>query len=166
MRIDFITEPYLNMSDPDERAEMQSAIDFVGKNLGHHYNIVIGGKEIETKGRITSINPSKKTEVIGTCGKATKEHAELAMQTANETFKTWSKVPARARARYLYRAAGIMRRRKLELSAWMVYEEGKNWIEAIADTAEAIDFLEYYGMVMEEMKSPAKAPPVSIGYTV
>ncbi len=154
MRIDFIAEPYLNMNDPDERAEMQSAIDFVGKNLGHHYNIVIGGKEIETKGKITSINPSKKTEVIGTCGKATREHAELAMQTANETFKTWSKVPARARARYLYRAAGIMRRRKLELSAWMVYEEGKNWIEAIADTAEAIDFLEYYGMVMEEMDKP------------
>ncbi len=41
-----------------------------------------------------------------------------------------------------------MRRRKLELSAWMVKESGKNWLEAIADTAEAIDFLEFYGREM------------------
>ncbi|MEZ4812178.1 MAG: aldehyde dehydrogenase family protein [Caldisericia bacterium] len=160
MRIDFINEPYLNMKNPDERAAMQEAIDFVQANLGHHYNLFIGGKEVETEGKITSVNPSKKDEVIGTCSMATRELAEQAMQTAHETFKTWSKVPARERASYLYRAAGIMRRRKLELSAWMVFEEGKNWIEAIADTAEAIDFLEYYGRVMEAMDGPIDIPAI------
>lgn len=53
-----------------------------------------------------------------------------------------------------------MRRRKLELSAWMVYEVGKNWIEAIADTAEAIDFLEYYGRLMEGMAIPYEIPQI------
>ncbi len=38
-----------------------------------------------------------------------------------------------------------MRERKHEFSAWMVYEVGKSWVEADADTAEAIDFLEFYG---------------------
>ncbi len=160
MRIDFINEPYLNMKNPDERAAMQEAIDFVQANLGHHYPLIIGGKEVETEGKITSVNPSKKDEVTGTCSKATRDLAEQAMQTAHETFKTWSKVPARERASYLYRAAGIMRRRKLELSAWMVFEEGKNWIEAIADTAEAIDFLEYYGRVMEAMDGPIDIPAI------
>ena len=37
-----------------------------------------------------------------------------------------------------------MRRRKHEFSAMMVLEVGKSWDEADADTAEAIDFLEYY----------------------
>ena len=37
-----------------------------------------------------------------------------------------------------------MRRRKHEFSAVMVLEAGKSWVEADADTAEAIDFLEYY----------------------
>ncbi len=37
-----------------------------------------------------------------------------------------------------------MRRRRYELAAWQVYEEGKNWVEADADLAEAIDYLEYY----------------------
>ena len=37
-----------------------------------------------------------------------------------------------------------MRERKHEFSATMVYEVGKTWPEADADTAEAIDFLEFY----------------------
>ena len=41
-------------------------------------------------------------------------------------------------------AAEIIRKRKLEFSAWLVYEVGKNWAEADADVAETIDFLEFY----------------------
>lgn len=37
-----------------------------------------------------------------------------------------------------------MAERKLELSAWMTLEAGKNWSEAEADVAEAIDFCRYY----------------------
>ncbi|MCX8015469.1 MAG: L-glutamate gamma-semialdehyde dehydrogenase, partial [candidate division WOR-3 bacterium] len=44
----------------------------------------------------------------------------------------------------LLRAANIMRKRRFELNATMIYEVGKNWVEADADTAEAIDFLEFY----------------------
>src|SRR5687767_15402122 len=38
-----------------------------------------------------------------------------------------------------------MRQRKHELSAWMVFEVSKTWAEADGDTAEAIDFMEFYG---------------------
>jgi 1-pyrroline-5-carboxylate dehydrogenase len=34
----------------------------------------------------------------------------------------------------------------------MVYEVGKNWVEADADTAEAIDFLEYYARQMLQLE--------------
>lgn len=37
-----------------------------------------------------------------------------------------------------------MRRRKFELAAWQILECGKQWREADADIAEAIDFAEYY----------------------
>ncbi|PMP84950.1 MAG: 1-pyrroline-5-carboxylate dehydrogenase, partial [Chloroflexus aggregans] len=40
--------------------------------------------------------------------------------------------------------AAIMRRRKEELAAWMMHEVSKNWVEADADVAEAIDFCEWY----------------------
>jgi 1-pyrroline-5-carboxylate dehydrogenase len=50
-----------------------------------------------------------------------------------------------------------MRERKHEFSATMVYEVGKPWIEADADTAEAIDFLEYYArQILEIADSSSK----------
>jgi 1-pyrroline-5-carboxylate dehydrogenase len=42
------------------------------------------------------------------------------------------------------KAAALMRERKHEFSATMTFEVGKTWPEADADTAEAIDFLEFY----------------------
>ena len=41
-----------------------------------------------------------------------------------------------------------MRQRRFLLNAWMIYETSKSWAEADADTAEAIDFLEFYGREM------------------
>jgi 1-pyrroline-5-carboxylate dehydrogenase len=57
-------------------------------------------------------------------------------------------VSAEERATYLFGAAAKIRERKHEFSAWMIYEVGKSWVEADADTAEAIDFLEFYGREM------------------
>ncbi|GAA3325113.1 hypothetical protein GCM10020331_055660 [Ectobacillus funiculus] len=69
------------------------------------------------------------------------------MQEALRTFETWKNVSPAERAGYLFRAADVMRQRKHEFSALLVYEAGKNWAEADADTAEAIDF---YGIFMLE----------------
>ena len=49
---------------------------------------------------------------------------------------------------YLFHAAALMRERKHEFSALMTLEVGKSWTEADADTAEAIDFMEFYGREM------------------
>ncbi|PYS66850.1 MAG: L-glutamate gamma-semialdehyde dehydrogenase, partial [Acidobacteria bacterium] len=57
-------------------------------------------------------------------------------------------VPAEERAQLLVRVAELMRERKHEFSAWMVYEVAKTWPEADGDTAEAIDFLEFYAREM------------------
>ena len=52
-------------------------------------------------------------------------------------------------------AARILRRRKFEFDAWLVYEAGKTWPEAEADVSEAIDFCEYYAREMERLARPA-----------
>src|SRR5690606_10195176 len=71
-----------------------------------------------------------------------------AVAAATEAFRQWQHIDVSERARYLLRAAAEMRRRKHEFSAMMVLEVGKTWVEADADTAEAIDFLEYYARQM------------------
>lgn len=67
---------------------------------------------------------------------------------AHETFGDWSRVSPKKRSDYLLKAAKLMRKRKHDFSAMMVYEVGKNWAEADGDTAEAIDFLEFYAREM------------------
>jgi 1-pyrroline-5-carboxylate dehydrogenase len=80
--------------------------------------------------------------------KAGPDHADRAVRSAAEAFKTWSRVAPEVRARVIIKAAAIARRRVYELSAWMCFEESKSWIEAYADTCEAIDFMEFYGREM------------------
>jgi 1-pyrroline-5-carboxylate dehydrogenase len=54
----------------------------------------------------------------------------------------------------LLKAASILRDRKLEFNAWLVFEAGKTWPEGEAETAEAIDFCEYYAREMARLAGP------------
>src|SRR5690606_34463998 len=75
-------------------------------------------------------------------GKA--KHIGRAFEAARAAFDDWKNLPMEVRARHLIKLAAIMRRRREELAAWEVFEAAKNYLEAIADVAEAIDFCEYY----------------------
>src|SRR5205807_8243625 len=87
-----------------------------------------------------SLNPSHFRQLVGRCGRANPEQARRAIAAAKAAFGRWRDTPAQERADYLFRAANVMRRRRFELAAWEVYECGKQWREADADVAEAIDF--------------------------
>src|SRR5690606_6195260 len=105
-------------------------------------------------------NPCNTNELIGRIAKGNKEHAEAAIQAASETFESWRKVPAAARARFLFRASAVLKRRKFELCALETLESGKNWAEADGGVAEAIDFLEFYGRQMLEMDRSHPTTPM------
>ncbi|MED3665252.1 L-glutamate gamma-semialdehyde dehydrogenase [Geobacillus stearothermophilus] len=154
-------EPLTDFTVEANREAFLAALKKVESELGRDYPLVIGGERVMTEDKITSINPANKAEVIGRVAKATKELAERAMKTANEAFRTWSRTSPEARADILFRAAAIVRRRKHEFSAWLVKEAGKPWREADADTAEAIDFMEYYGRQMLKLKDgiPVESRP-------
>lgn len=137
-------EPYEDFTIKANRDAMEAALKKVESELGREYPLIINGKPVKTKELITSINPSDTSQVVGKVGKATQKDAENALQVALAAFESWKKVPWEVRARYVLKIAKKMRDRKMELAAWMVYEEGKSWIEAIADNAEAIDFHEFY----------------------
>lgn len=140
----FQNEPYVNFNDDAARRKMQDALQKVDKELGRLYPLIIGGERVETTSKSTSRNPARLTQVVGTVCDAPPEMADRAVQVATDAFREWARVPVEIRARYLVKAAAILRRRALEFSAWLVYEVSKNWNEAYADVAEAIDFLEFY----------------------
>lgn len=138
------TEPLTDFSIEENRKKYLEGLKTVRSYLGKTYPLVIGGERIETGKILDSYNPANHKELIGKIHQAGINEAEAAMQVAIKTFETWKKVDPRIRADILFKAAAIYRRRKFELSALMTLEAGKPWAEADADTAEAIDFLEYY----------------------
>ncbi len=154
-------EPLTDFTVEANREAFLAALKKVESELERDYPLVIGGERVMTEDKIISINPANKTEVVGRVAKANKELAERAMKTADEAFRTWSRTSPEARADILFRAAAIVRRRKHEFSAWLVKEAGKPWREADADTAEAIDFMEYYGRQMLKLKDgiPVESRP-------
>ncbi|MFC3885749.1 L-glutamate gamma-semialdehyde dehydrogenase [Bacillus songklensis] len=152
MTVPYKHEPFTNFATEDNKKAFQDALAYVQTQLGKEYPLVIGGERITTEEKAISINPANKEEVIGSVSMADQELAEKAMQAALTTFETWKKWKPEHRANILFRAAAMMRRRKHEFSAYLVKEAGKPWKEADADTAEAIDFLEYYARQMLTLK--------------
>ncbi|MGV2620755.1 L-glutamate gamma-semialdehyde dehydrogenase [Halobacillus sp. ACCC02827] len=151
MVVPYKHEPFTDFTVEENRKALQSAIKQVEADLGKEYPLIIGGERIMTDDKIKVVNPADKKEVIGYVSKANQELAEKAHKAADETFQWWRKTKAQFRADILFRAAAIVRRRKHEFTAHLVKEGGKPWKEADADTAEAIDFLEFYGRQMLEI---------------
>ena len=147
---EFKNEPFTDFSKADEAEAMKAAIEQVRSELGRDYPIIINGEKIDLETKFESINPANKTEVIGKFSDADSDESltEKAIDAAAEAFKMWRSVSPEERAEYLFKVAAIIRERKHYYSAWMIFETGKTWGEADGDTAEAIDFCEFYGREM------------------
>jgi len=156
MPTEFRNEPLTDFSKEENAQAMRAAIEKVKAQSGDEYPLVIGGERIKTGSTLESINPANRSQVVGRFHKATKELAERAVEAAHEAFQSWRNVPPAERAQLLFRVAEMMRARKHEFSAWMIYEVAKSWPEADGDIAEAIDFLEFYAREM--LRYAAKQP--------
>ena len=134
--------------DPKDRTKYAEAYRLalagVRRRLGSHKLLIIGGKQVDTGERIASLNPCKPAELIGTVAAAGPAQIDAAWEAAWGAFPGWAACPVAERAAATIRLAQELRRRKLELAAWETLEASKNWSEAEADVAEAIDFCEYY----------------------
>jgi len=140
----FVNEPLTDFTREETARRMRAAIEKVRGQLGREYDLIIGGKRVRTSDKIKSINPAKPSQLVGLHQKAGKEHVEPAMQAALAAFASWSRTSFEERASLLFHVGDVLRERKFEFCAWLVFEVSKNWAEADADIAETIDFCEYY----------------------
>ncbi|HEY2846205.1 MAG TPA: L-glutamate gamma-semialdehyde dehydrogenase, partial [Pyrinomonadaceae bacterium] len=147
---EFRNEPFTDFSRAENADAFRAALEKVKGGLGREYPITINGEKITLDSKFESRNPANTLQVVAVFseGDTDTSLAEKAIDAATEAFKTWRNVSYTDRAEYLFKIASIMRQRKHELSAVMVYEVAKTWAEADGDTAEAIDFAEFYGREM------------------
>lgn len=109
-------EPFTDFSKEENKKAFQEGLKTVEAYLGQDYPLIVGGERIMTDDKLVSFNPADKKETIGNVSKASKDIAEKAMKTADKTFDTWRKTDPAMRSDILFKAAAIVRRRKIEFS--------------------------------------------------
>ncbi len=137
-------EPYTDFTAPAAKVAYELALAGIRGQLGASYGAVIFAEELTGGQEFHSVNPCRPDETIGTVHAVSAEQVDDALAAAWSAFPAWAALGAEGRARAMVRLAAVMRRRKYELAAWETLEAAKNWAEAEADVAEAIDFVEYY----------------------
>ena len=79
-----------------ERASLQLRLEQM-RNEQLDLPLIIGGERITTDKTIESTNPANPSEVVGRVASATVDLANRAIETANQAFASWRKVPAEQR---------------------------------------------------------------------
>src|ERR1700733_1417122 len=153
----FRNEPATDFSTSVNRRAMQDALAAVRAQFAREYELLVAGERLKTGDLLRSVNPSNPNEVVGVHHRATADLARRAVESAYEYFREWSATPAGDRLQRLLRVAALIRERKMEFNAWLVFEAGKTWPEADADVAEAIDFCEYYAREAQRLSGPQPA---------
>ncbi len=154
----FRNEPAVDFTRADQRQAFPAAIEQVRRQLGRTWPLFIAGEEVPTADRRPSVNPAAPEEIVGYVCQAGTEEVAQAIQAAKNAFPAWRDCYAAPRAPTI--CCGRRRRRGnviFELSAWQILEIGKQWDQAYADVAEAIDFLEYYARETHPSRHSAAA---------
>jgi RHH-type proline utilization regulon transcriptional repressor/proline dehydrogenase/delta 1-pyrroline-5-carboxylate dehydrogenase len=157
----FQNEPLTDFTLAKERARMTKAILGLRSRLEQRYPLIINNKRVSTANWLPSLNPANQAEVVGYAAQAATEQADEALAAARSAQRKWARIPATDRAAFLEKIAGLMRRDKTELCALEIIEAGKNWTEADADVAEAIDFCNFYAAVMRDQGKPQRTQQVA-----
>ncbi len=152
----FSNFPAVDFTVEAERKAFLPALAKVRSELGAAYPLFIGGKEVTTDDMLESYNPANPSEIIGRVCQASTNEVDAALREAKQSYLAWRDVAPKERASYLFRAADYLRENIHEMSALQILEVGKQWDQAHADVAEAIDFLEYYGREMIRLGAPRR----------
>ena len=140
----FANETLTDFTRPDLIQQQEAALRRVESELGYTFPLVLAGERRFADDTFTSTNPADPGQVLAVFAKANAADAQAAIEAAWQRFHTWQHTSAEVRAGYLFKAAELLRQQRFYFNALMIYEVGKSWIEADADTAEAIDFLDFY----------------------
>jgi 1-pyrroline-5-carboxylate dehydrogenase len=145
-----ITYVTLSADNQELNTKFDAAITEVRGALGKTYPLYIGGEARPGHATSDSVSPTDTRTVVAKVAAGTSEDVRDAVTAARSAFPAWRRTPWQKRNEILSRAARIIRDRRFELSAWLIYEMGKNRIEALGEIEETADLVDYY---VEQMRA-------------
>lgn len=147
-----ITYISLSADDREMNAAFDAAIVEVRGRLGRAHLLHVGGdvRESSSGSTFESTSPADTRLIVARVPAGTADDVGAAVAAARAAFPAWSRTPWPRRAELIDGAAAIVRRRRYELAAWMIFEMGKNRIEALGEIEETADLLAYYARQMRD----------------
>ncbi|MFA7268663.1 MAG: proline dehydrogenase family protein [Sterolibacterium sp.] len=138
--------PLIDFSRPEEQASFAAALQDIRAALPQRVPLP-GAVGIPSVHAIR--NPAQPAEILGEAALADTAYADGLVDRAVAAFPQWRSQPVPQRVQLLRRASDQLALRRREFAALEVLSVAKNWREADADVAEAVDFLRYYANEME-----------------
>ncbi|ARK28653.1 aldehyde dehydrogenase family protein [Halalkalibacter krulwichiae] len=109
------------------------------------YKNFINGEWVEgsSKEVYEVTNPADKNEVVGKFPLSTEADVDKAVQSANQAFDSWRKVPASERAAYVYRFIELLDQNKERLANALCKEQGKPLQEALTEATRGVSEMRF-----------------------
>jgi RHH-type proline utilization regulon transcriptional repressor/proline dehydrogenase/delta 1-pyrroline-5-carboxylate dehydrogenase len=122
---------------------------------------ILNGKPEVGGAAFPSLSPEDQHLVLALVEPARAETVQTAILALERSFPAWRAESVTERIAVLLRTADILEAQRAELTALIVLEAGKPWLEADADVAEAIDFLRYYAVQAKKLFEGKPAPNIA-----
>lgn len=146
-RKEFTNTPLRDFSLASSRTALRDAITTIQQSVEKAPLLVrpkLEGKPYDTRSTITTFCTEDPTKTLGVVHLADLDLALQSVLSLHRHFPSWRETSVKTRAEVLFKTAEILEEKRDSLTALIVLEVGKQWKDADADVAEAIDFLNYY----------------------
>jgi 1-pyrroline-5-carboxylate dehydrogenase len=145
-----ITYSVLDADMAEIHKQFDHALEGVLASVGATYPSWVGGKPLESGDLLESKNPADTRQVLARFHKAPVAAIDRAVQQARAAQAVWAAMTWKDRVKIIRHAAELLSQRRLQLSAIMSLEVGKNRLESLGDVEESADLLRYYASQVEE----------------
>jgi 1-pyrroline-5-carboxylate dehydrogenase len=144
-----ITYSVLNADMSELHKQFDAAMQSVRASLGQEYPSWVAGKPYKTGKLLENRNPARTKELLGKFHVLQGSDLEVVMNEAVRAQKIWGMTPWKERAAIIRKAADLISERRMEISAIMCLETGKNRLESLGDVEESADLFRYYAGQLE-----------------
>ncbi len=118
--------------------------------LGREISNFIGGRDDREGAPYEAVSPLDSRLRLGTFIEPTQAAISRAVAAARKASDVWSYLPWTERVAAMRRFADVIDRRKYELAMAVIYEVGKNRMEALGETEEAVALVRHYCDQLEQ----------------
>ena len=157
-----VTYATLSADDAEMHRQFDAGIAAARATLGRTTPLYIGGEVRTTSETTASLNPADTRQVVAHVAAGSVQDVNDAVAAAKAASPAWRQMPYQERVAILARAAGLVRKRRFELSALLILEMGKNRLEALGEVEELADLIDYYNQQMEANQGYVR-PMASLG---